>query len=57
MHTNIQNAEPTNVTVIKLSLKPKILIIPGALENPIALKRANCVVFVLGSGNSLTPTK
>ena len=57
MQTNIQNADPMNVTVIKSSLKPKILIIPGALENPIALKSANCVVLVFGSGNNLTPTK
>ena len=46
MQANIQNADPIKVTVIKSSLKPKTLIIPGALENPIALKRANCVVFV-----------
>ena len=57
MQTNIQNDEPMKVTVIKSSLKPNILIIPGALEKPIALKSANCVVFVFESGNNLTPTK
>ena len=57
MQANIQNAEPINVTVIKSSLKPNILIMPGALENPIARKSANWVVFVFGSGNNLTPTK
>ena len=57
MQANIQNADPINVTVIRSSLKPKILIIPGALEKPIALKRANWVVLVFVSGNNLTPTK
>ena len=57
MQASIQNADPINVTVINSSLKPKTLIIPGALENPMALKRANCVVLVFVSGNNLTPTK
>ena len=57
MQANIHKAEPIKVTVISSGLKLKTLIIPGALENPIARKRAACVVLVFGSGNNLTPTK
>tara|TARA_B110000285_G_scaffold199350_1_gene232465 strand:+ start:461 stop:586 length:126 start_codon:yes stop_codon:yes gene_type:complete len=40
MQANIHRAEPINVTVINSGVKPNTLIIPGALENPIALKSA-----------------
>ena len=57
MQANIQNAEPIKVTVIMSGLKPKILIIPGALENPIALNNDVGVALVLVSANNFTPTK
>ena len=57
MQANIHKADPINITVISSGVKLKALIIPGALENPIALKRAAWVVLVFGSGNNLTPTK
>ena len=57
IQASIQKAEPINVTYIKSGLKLSTLIMPGALENPIDLKSAACVVLVFGSGNNLTPTK
>ena len=54
MQASIQNADPIKVTVINSGVKPKTLIKPGALENPIVLKSSPWLLLVLVSPNNLT---